>query len=280
MMPISVRTVEDRNYLRWLIYGGPGTGKTTLAASAALDPALSPVLVANSDQGLNSIAGVFPGADIRVVDVTNPQTMIDLSRELIKPDNMRIPELQGIKTLIIDSLSNWREKLMSQVTEEAYIKETKASKANARATPYTAQIQDYGFVTTAITTTLDSLAATHINIIALSGEQVNETVVGTTSIINSVKPGINPALWNKVGHIFDFIWYATKRNNTHRLLVDEIQPYKIKTRNPLYLQALRDLTIEQWKDPQAQGYYLIGQPGQPVLPELYHLYLRSTNQEK
>lgn len=63
-----VNLTLDQQFLRLLIYGKAGSGKTTLTAGAALDPRLSPVL--HIDAGGNPISLIKAGAQPKIVRMT------------------------------------------------------------------------------------------------------------------------------------------------------------------------------------------------------------------
>jgi AAA domain len=96
----STPTVVDRNgwkptfvvpgttpKLKLLVYGPPGVGKTTLAASASLVPEMSPVLFVSLEGGTLAISENLEG--------------------FINPDNITVTEFNGLKDL--DKLLEWLE---------------------------------------------------------------------------------------------------------------------------------------------------------------------------
>lgn len=79
-----------------LIYGAGGTGKTTLAASAADVPELCPVLHLNIENGADSIAS---RDNIEVVDIDNIRELQNVFAELYQKSGA------GYRTIIPDNLT-------------------------------------------------------------------------------------------------------------------------------------------------------------------------------
>src|SRR5690349_4192777 len=109
-MPITpYRVVLDKPKINALIYGSPGVGKTTLAASAAGHPDLSPVLAINFEGGLLSITS---RGDIDAVDI---KTMADVDEVFWSLRNKN-NGFENYKTVFLDSGSEMQTLALEEAT--------------------------------------------------------------------------------------------------------------------------------------------------------------------
>lgn len=88
----------DHFYLKMLVYGKPGVGKTTLAASAGKLARTGPALLLNIDPGGLAVVGM-PG--VKVVDIKSWSDVYKVISYL----KSLVPSPPPFKTLIIDSLT-------------------------------------------------------------------------------------------------------------------------------------------------------------------------------
>ncbi len=59
-----IKASERAKYLKLLVYGQPGSGKTYLAGTATKVPELSPVLFIDVEGGTKTLTTYFPDAEI------------------------------------------------------------------------------------------------------------------------------------------------------------------------------------------------------------------------
>lgn len=96
-------------YWRLMIYGKAGSGKTTLTASAALDPRMAPVL--HVDAGGNPISVIKAGATPKIIRMTKLADLNFIYDWLYKGQPEDHPMVQqlgcvpGYKTLVLDGLT-------------------------------------------------------------------------------------------------------------------------------------------------------------------------------
>lgn len=265
--------------IRTLIYGDTGAGKTSFAASAALHPSFYPIISMNFDDGYTSIThlngvnkslGLPP---IYATKVENPNQAMWIMREMLKPSDDRQGPYKGAKTLLIDSVSAWRDRTLEYVTtiNTAY----DAAKGKKRGEMSVPQIQDYGGMINILTSILYGLAQSGVNLILTAG--VDEKVDDSGNVL-SAAPLLNPKLQKTVGYMMDNIWYVQEKNNKYRLSTLPRGIQKIKTRNPLFVDAL-NINSLQSKENGGTGWFnmTIDENGYvtPNMGYFYDMYIQS-----
>jgi len=104
----TVKSSERLSRFTALIYGQSGIGKTTLAASAAEVPEMSPVLFLDIEDGQESVKGLYDVESIRCTSLKKMQRIYD---DLKKPDH-------GYKTVVIDNITELQQFGMAQMMGE------------------------------------------------------------------------------------------------------------------------------------------------------------------
>lgn len=104
---------DDRSLPSVCIYGGPGTGKTTLAASAIEVAEMCPVLHLNIENGTQSITDVYP--DLEIVDIDRFKQLQDVYDTLYRGQNFDAQTCAGYKTIIIDNLTESQKKGLEHI---------------------------------------------------------------------------------------------------------------------------------------------------------------------
>ena len=249
-----------------LLYGDTGTGKTLLAATAARRPDWTPTLYINADEGQDSIVHVDGLVELRVNTIDD---MLSVVNQLnMPPAERKNPVLKDVKSVIIDSLSAMRDNLLVDLVENGILA-SKNKAANKERTEFYPQIQDYGHLTFAMMAMVRGLKNIRLPLIMTAGIDRKETESG---MIISQEPLLNPKIRQAVNYMTSFIWYVDKKGGRHRLRVldDPEIPMVIKTRNPLFVEALiadtrkraaaqgaKDLAAaEGWYKPQLDKNYL------------------------
>jgi len=118
----------DQYFLKMLLYGDPGVGKTTLAASAMDCDATKDVLIINVEGGLLSVVDYAPD----VVDLESWAHLDDLFWFLAKGDH-------NYKTVVIDSLSE-----LQLVNVDSVITNAMKKPGNKRENADEVWLDDYG----------------------------------------------------------------------------------------------------------------------------------------
>lgn len=151
--------------LKLLVYGPPGVGKTTLAASASLSPEMSPVLFISLEGGTLAISENLEGfIDTGNITVTEFAGLGQLDKLLEWLST--VPH--GYKTIVFDSISDMQEhlidawqKLMLPRGEEGLPDFNAAEKATMRV---------FGKTTDSMRERLRKLRDLPANVIFVSGE--------------------------------------------------------------------------------------------------------------
>jgi len=104
-----VNLTTENQFLRLMIYGKAGSGKTTLTAGASLDPRTAPVL--HIDAGGNPISVIKTGAQPKIIRMTKLADLNYIFDWLYKgqpEDHPMVAQLgcvPGYKTLVLDGLT-------------------------------------------------------------------------------------------------------------------------------------------------------------------------------
>lgn len=273
-MPKYQQLSVEGTKLSLLLWGESGSGKTTIALSASAHPELAPVLVLNSDDGLASVAHL---PNITFVDTNNESELLSVLEDLLKPEASRPSALRGIKTIIIDSLLVLRDQsLLEQADNRA---NKPGQKKDFSKDPFSNQIQDYQRAGNLIMRLLYQLRARGYHIIMTTTENID-----TNTLPREAKPSFNPNLYRRVMGFCSMVWVTVEREGVYRMLVVPRGPdrynvlYKVKTRNPRFAEALKQLTRQRAEemgyDPEAaEGWIVRDDPDEPTLAQIYDLWL-------
>ena len=107
------RAAEDRSLPSVCIYGGPGTGKTTLAASAIEVPDMNPVLHLNIENGTQSVKDIYP--DLEIIDIERFKQLQTVYDALYQGQDFDAQTCAGYRTVILDNLTEGQKKGMEHI---------------------------------------------------------------------------------------------------------------------------------------------------------------------
>lgn len=189
-----VTTVEERDsYLKILVYGPPGVGKTVFAATSP-----SPLIV-DIEKGAHSINN---HPDIRGAAKVLPFKSIKQLEILIEAFKDDAPQLAEFKTIVIDSFSELQKRDLDEVvTEQARIDPSRNK--------YLPTGPDYNMNTEHMRQIASNLRDLdrHIIVTCAVKEEKDE---GTGRLL--VRPNLTPKLSGTLAGIFDVVAYMSVRN--------------------------------------------------------------------
>lgn len=277
---------SDDLCLKGLVVGPAGGGKTSLFASAADVPEMSPTCVLDFEGGSISIAHRRDVYHERIKSTAQLQSVFF---DIANGKGVH----KDIKSYFIDSGSEFAELCLEEVTAAAFV----ASQQNDRLAPRESvddvQLKDYGKSTRRtrrLFRWFKDLDGKHVLISALpqfrypqpppNASEVEKRAFDANIQRGLIKPiQIVPAFTQKLGDgvvgYVDFAWYLNVVEQKDGALVRQLITQRtgplhfIKTRGPLFAQALgAGCTVEM-----ADGIPTIN--GEPAMRYLFDLY-RST----
>lgn len=202
--------------------------------------------------------------------------------ELLKPEGKRAEGFNGIKTIIIDSITAWKENALvsavdRNVRRELQLEASGVGQARKIKLP---QIQERGEVAYGIHAILHGLRQMPYHMILIAAlEEERDT---TTGAVVAYKPMISDKLRQTISQMMSWIWFVQEKDGQHRLLTLPKGVYKIKTRNPRFVDAIKAETrkrVSPEKADSAEGWWLMSMDtnyqSSPSLADLYNIYLQA-----
>lgn len=243
---------DTKPFLNLLVYGMPGVGKTTFAAQAQDHPDLAPVLFADLEGGLLSVAG---RGDVDAVAVRSSDDMEELFWEL-RSGNLRNAEGLAYRTIVIDSGTNLSNRVLEEWVARNHDRELKKGKGKDR-TIDDIQIEDYGKMGAQVRRLIAWYRDLPMNLIvtALARFEFPQNADKRTSAPISVGPEFIRSLSMNVTGLMDHVWYLYVDENGRGMLTTEQGVFRAKTRGANFSPAL--------------GHFVEN----PYLPDLYDLLI-------
>lgn len=237
-MPLQLPrpVIAENQKIKVLIYGEPGVGKTLLAGTAAEHPLMAPVLVANIEGGLLTLAGK-PGVD----EVPVP-TSVELEELYWKLHNGDA-DYKKYKTLVLDTgsvaaariLREWSEIGLSRQLAKGKIREGDRTRDDV-------ELQDYGKAGVHCARIFEWFVQLPMHVIMTATTKERSEKTSNPNDIGAVidiRPNFTDKLGTVVMAMFDHVWYLyTVDDDTRYLSTRKYGQYVGKTRGEHFNPAL------------------------------------------
>jgi hypothetical protein len=233
--------------INMLIYGAPGVGKTHLAATADLVPAMRPVLYLNIEGGDMTLRHVAP--DIRKVpdkgSLSWPQlehVYETLRQQCYNPDTIQPSDFVP-RTIILDTLTELQKMNMAQVMAQLIMAEPEKNWD-----PDIPDVRRWGKNIEQIRKWVRRYRDLPLNVIMTCHEMTDkDSMTGLTSY----RPQLSGKLSNEVAGFFDVVTYLYVKTEgdppkpVRKLLTGAIEGYVAKDRSGNMPQVIADPTMAQ-----------------------------------
>lgn len=241
-MPISLPkpVVIQNQKMKPLLYADAGIGKTSLAATAAEHPDMSPVLVLNLEGGLLSIAGK-PNVD--EIEIRTSADLEEAYIALVK----RSAGFDKYKTVVVDSGTVLANRVLIEWTQRNSARASRRGRGDADRTIDDIQLEDYGKMSAQIYRQLSWFydLPMHVICTALSktvypqADQNDKNQRATQMNPLEIRPDFTDKLGNRVMGIFDHVWYMyTDADQVRYMLTQPTGIYRAKTRGRHFSAAI------------------------------------------
>lgn len=236
------RVKIDQPTLNVLLYGPPGVGKTTVAASVQDHPSMSPVLFASFESGLLSIAS---RNDIDAVDIVSVIQMDELFWLL----RNKTPPYDKYKTIVIDSGSEMQTLALEEARRSEMQKDAKAGK-KTDSTIDDLELRTYGKAGAQIARLMRWYRDLPINLIvtALPKSTFSQGADQRTSIPSEVAPQFTNKVGVSIMGYMDMVWYLGREEGTEKryIVTRNRKPIIAKTRGFNFANALGEIYSNPW----------------------------------
>jgi len=260
-MPLQLKpiTVEEQ-YMKALIYGEPGSGKTSLAATAAQHPNMSPVAILNLEGGLLSVANL---PNVYQVDIRDSADMDEAYWALTGNSE----EFRAIRTVVIDSGTEFANRTLAEWVQKGMARAAAKGRNVGDRTIDDVQLEDYGKLTTQLRRVFSWYRdlPKHTIVTALAKSVYPPNADTRTSAPLEIRPAFTDALGTSVMGFFDHLWYLytamdpSTQEVTRYMLTQRMNGIICKTRGTVFPSAIGTIVTA------------------PNLAELYATLLSSEN---
>lgn len=226
---------QQKPYLKALIYGKPGAGKTLLASTATDHPELKDVLFINVEGGLMTIND----KDIDAAEIGK--------NEQGENTNRTIEELETVLWNIIakqESFAKYRTIVIDSATElqarslEDVVADSKRKKPDRDVSELTQN--DYGKDSVRLRTIFRKLRDAPVNVIitALAKSTLDDPKK-VNPVVTEIGPYLTASVKESLMGYMDFVWFLYKDDKeVRRLLTQEQGLYRAKTRHPEFAKLI------------------------------------------
>lgn len=218
-------------YLKVLVYGHSGVGKTVFACSGQGHQALTETLVMNIEGGQLSVRR----DDVLLTDQVKSLAQVN---EVFSGLSSGKGEYEGVKTLVIDSGSELVMCMLHEIVRKRTKSEEKIDDV---------ELQDYGKNTKLCSRIFRKFRDLNMNVIctALTRERgPAPTTARPEPEPTYCGPGFPKELAKNIRGYFDHVWALDSRESGERVLLHQSKGIWVaKTRNPAFAEYLGEYTI-------------------------------------
>lgn len=225
-------------YLKAIVYGRPGSGKTTLAASGHDTDGMRDTLVADFEGGCLSIS------DTTALVTPLIRTLADIEKLYVSLST-KAEGFENVNLLVLDSGTKFQEIILADIMR----KNVEAGASKKDGTPRTEddlELQDYGKATKICMRILQRFRdlPMHVIVTALAKETSPEA---TLQRPNPPPTDCRPDFMKKLGEhamaYFDHVWLMARDSESgeHSMLTQRKGIYTAKTRGHAFAEALGDV---------------------------------------
>lgn len=224
---INIKPVSETDkFLKVMIYGDPGIGKTVLSATATQNPAMEKTLVVNIEGGMLSIAGTEAMATDQIKSMKEVE-------ELMWALSSRQAGFEDYNTIVIDSGTE-----LQTLSLEGIVAAAKKKKSDRDLDEI--YIEDYGKSTACLKRIFRHFRDLPMNIIVTAlTKRIMPPIASKKTTPLKVLPQFTSKLADSLSGYMDAVWYMYLDENGQRCILTQPEgAYFAKTRGQRFSEAL------------------------------------------